>query len=303
MTSNHPDISVIVPAYYSTHTLRKCLAALQSQTFETFEIILVNSSQETETERIVSEFPLNIEFIQSERRLFPHGARNIGLLKARGELIVFTDPDCTANLDWLENLWRLYRSEPGVIVGGMDHHPRDRLATGIHLCKYHAFLPGLVPGPRLITPTANTAYPKNVLEKTGLFDGSIFAGDALLAWNAHNLGIKIRFEPQATVVHDHSESWEAFLRQRYRRGAEFAETRIAFESWTLMRKALTFLLFPWLSFLVLFRAWRDCCRSRMSEYFWKTFHVQWAGHFFWSLGEASTQWKLLTCKIRLFGKR
>ena len=77
-------------------------SALRSQTFSDFEIILINSSPEEETERLVrSEFP-EVVFEQSLVHLYPHAARNRGVQLACGSVFVFTDPDCRARPDWLE---------------------------------------------------------------------------------------------------------------------------------------------------------------------------------------------------------
>lgn len=299
MTISFPDISVILSAYYSSSTLYRCLASLKDQTFKRFEVILVNSSPEKKTERICSEFPLHIRFIQSEKRLFPHAARNVGIQKARGKLLVFTDPDCQADANWLETVWKAYRKRDCIIVGGMDYVSKNRLAAGIHLCKYHPFLPGIPAGWKMLAPSSNAAYPSRVLETTGLHNGSIFAGDALLSWKARKEGFEIWFEPEARIAHVHSESRSTFIRQRIERGYEFAGTRMRFESWSRLRIGITLILFPLLPLLVLYRAWRNCRLAGMDRIFWKTFDIQLAGHFFWSLGEAGRQWRVLMHQDRL----
>ena len=122
MKKRVPKISVILPAYHSYDTLNDCLKGLKSQHFDDFEIIVINSSQENRTQYILKDTFPEALFIQSTARLFPHHARNLGIKKARGELFVFTDPDCMAKPDWLEKIWDAYFTgfsiTTGITTGG-----------------------------------------------------------------------------------------------------------------------------------------------------------------------------------------
>src|SRR5919108_4634016 len=102
MTSDNPRASVIIPAYESQETIADTLLALRDQAFRDFETIVVDSSPAEATETLLrSEFP-EVTYERSQRRLIPHEARNRGVELARGELLVFTDPDCVPRPDWIE---------------------------------------------------------------------------------------------------------------------------------------------------------------------------------------------------------
>ena len=65
-----PKASVIIPAYFSHKVIATCLQALRGQPFRDFETIVVNSSPEEDTRRLVTrEFP-EVLFEQSSTRLF-----------------------------------------------------------------------------------------------------------------------------------------------------------------------------------------------------------------------------------------
>ena len=105
-----PVVSILIPAYRSDDTLAECLAALRAQQFLDREVIVVNSSPGAATRRVVERhFPETI-FEQAPGRLLPHAARNRAAALARGEILVFTDPDCRARPDWLERLVAAHRA-------------------------------------------------------------------------------------------------------------------------------------------------------------------------------------------------
>ena len=120
MTRANPQVSVILPAYYSDRSIAQCLEAISEQTFQDFEVIVVNSSPETRTHEIVTtRFP-KVIFKQSPTRLLPHAARNLGVSLATGELLVFTDPDCLPQPEWLATLVQANRAGWSVVQGSVE---------------------------------------------------------------------------------------------------------------------------------------------------------------------------------------
>jgi GT2 family glycosyltransferase len=292
-----PHVSVIIPAYYSDGTLEACLEALRAQTFQNFETILVNSSPEDRTRQIIAtRFP-EVVFEQSPKRLLPHAARNRGVSIARGELLIFTDPDCIARPDWLTCLVEAYKAGHEVVGGGMGLDSRSWFERGVHLCKFSWVLIGLLPGPRWIIPTANACYSREVWKMVGPFDGDYFHADALLSWRARARGYQPWFEPGAIVMHRHEGSISSFWHQRLERGREFAAARIKFEHWSRLRVVVYLTMLPVLVLLVLVRAGRDALKSGWGLSFVLTLPLQLVGHLAWSLGEARTHWTLVTCGL------
>src|SRR5438552_10136842 len=92
--SRPPRVSIVVPAYHSDATIGEFLHGLQAQSYRDFETVIVSSSQEPRTGRIVAERFPEAQFEQAPGRLLPHAARNSGGELARGALLVFTAPDC-----------------------------------------------------------------------------------------------------------------------------------------------------------------------------------------------------------------
>jgi cellulose synthase/poly-beta-1,6-N-acetylglucosamine synthase-like glycosyltransferase len=288
-----PRVSVVIPAYHSDATIGACLDGLRAQSFQDFEAIVVNSSDETRTGAIAAAHPLAVVFEQSPTRLLPHAARNRGAARARGRILVFTDPDCRPRPDWLERLVAAHDAGHAVVAGAMGLASERWLERGIHLCKFSWALATSAARPCALVPTANALYGRAAWEAAGPFDDGIFCADALLGWRAARHGFAPWFEPRAVVEHRHPDTLASLWRQRLARGEEFGRVRMALEGWTRARAALHLAATPLRALVVLARAGRDAARGGWLGRFVATLPVQVVGQGGWCLGEARAQWRVL----------
>jgi O-antigen biosynthesis protein len=291
-----PCISVIIPAYHSIATLSGCLDALRRQTWRSFEVILVNSSQEPDTERLVRTMYPEVRFEQSPLRLNPHEARNLGVELAQGELLVFTDPDCEAEPEWLAVLWQAFSEGRQAVVGAMDLLSPNWWEQGIHLLKFHWLLRELPPGTRKCAATANAAYGRRLWSRIGPFPPVHFASDGIVSHRAEQAGSPPWFLPSAVVRHRHLAAPKELWVQRFERGRDYAHARLEAMSPPSLATWLHLLggwaALPW----VVIRAARDAFRCSWGKACLVTLPVQAAGHFLWALGESYGAVESLFCK-------
>ncbi|HYL35057.1 MAG TPA: glycosyltransferase [Bryobacteraceae bacterium] len=288
-----PLVSVIAPAYYSYSTLEACLEGLRQQTFQDFETIVVNSSPEDQTARLVAQRFPDVHFEQSPRRLLPHAARNRGVDLACGRWLAFTDPDCVPETGWLNALVDAGRRGHGVVVGAMGLAGDSAYQRAVHLCKFAAWLPGSSEGWRTIAPTANALYTREAWEAVGPFRGDSFSSDTLHSWHAAAKGFHPWFEPRAVVVHRHDGSMRSFLRERHSRGEDFARLRVAEEKRSKFWAALHLLALPAIPLLELARVGRRAIGSGWTQAFFWTAPLQLAANTAWALGEARTHARVI----------
>ena len=280
-----PRVSVVVPAYYSHATIGACLEALERQELRDFEVIVVNSSPETETEHVVrGGFPWVI-FEESPTRLLPHAARNRGVELAHGELLVFTDPDCVADRGWLSMLVAACSAQHPVTCGAMALLDSGRFALAVHLSKFAAWLPGLAAGSRAIAPTANACYSRAIWDQIGPFPAELFSGDTLQSWKATAAGAKPWFEPRAIVSHRHPGTARSFLGERLQRGREFGGMRAEAEGWSRARAATYVAATPLLPAVQVARQARYAARAGWTRELVRAFPLLVAGAVAWSIGE------------------
>ena len=94
-----PRISVVVPTYERPELLRQLICRLSAQTFDDFEIIVVDQSA-SPLEEINTWTSRDLIYVHTDVR-GAVSARNTGASIACGEIIAFTDDDCQPPKGWL----------------------------------------------------------------------------------------------------------------------------------------------------------------------------------------------------------
>ena len=95
----NPSISIIIPVYNVESYLERCVDSVLAQTFEDFEVILVNDGSTDNSPEICDEYLTvdnRIKIIHKDNGGLS-SARNSGLDIAKGRYIMFVDSD-----DWIE---------------------------------------------------------------------------------------------------------------------------------------------------------------------------------------------------------
>lgn len=90
---NQPLVSVVIPTYNRLMLLGELIEALSRQTFQDFEVIIVNDAGES-VDILKELYPnLNLMIVEMEENSKHVHARNQGLKWANGELIMLIDDD------------------------------------------------------------------------------------------------------------------------------------------------------------------------------------------------------------------
>src|SRR5215216_4005099 len=89
-----PTVSVIIPVYNGIQYVSAAIESVLNQVFTDYEVIVINdgSPRTEDLERRLDPFRGEIRYLKQENR-GPGGARNTGILAARGEFIAFLDAD------------------------------------------------------------------------------------------------------------------------------------------------------------------------------------------------------------------
>jgi glycosyltransferase involved in cell wall biosynthesis len=87
----NPRVSVVIPAYNHAHFLGEAIESVLGQDYEPIEVVVVNDGSTDATAAVVAAFPSVTYVAQPNRGLAE--ARNAGLARCRGDLVVFLDAD------------------------------------------------------------------------------------------------------------------------------------------------------------------------------------------------------------------
>lgn len=127
-----PSISVIIPMYNVEKYIGECLSSLLAQTFQNFEVIIIDDGSTDSSCAVVESY---IPKFGERLSLYPMGKntkhpgelRNIGLTHARGEYIYFMDSDDALIKTGLEELYTLAKEYDADVV----YCERYYMSTGI----------------------------------------------------------------------------------------------------------------------------------------------------------------------------
>lgn len=106
--NNNPAISIIMPCYNSEKYIGRTLKSVFGQSFQDFELILVDDGSKDRIPEIIDgvkkEHPDRVTVFHKENE-GQSIARNLALDNAKGEYVVFWDSDDYADVDYLERLY------------------------------------------------------------------------------------------------------------------------------------------------------------------------------------------------------
>lgn len=137
-------VSVIIPLFNKGPYIARCLVSVASQSFNDFEVIVVDDGSTDTGAAQARNFPDDRVRVISQTNRGPGHARNRGVDAARGELIAFLDADDEWLPSYLSESVRLLTSNPeaATVSSGYLEMPsglstesmwRDRgITSGIH---------------------------------------------------------------------------------------------------------------------------------------------------------------------------
>jgi cellulose synthase/poly-beta-1,6-N-acetylglucosamine synthase-like glycosyltransferase len=199
-----PRVTVIVPAYNEALRIAASVAALRAQNYPSakLQIIVVDNGSSDRTFEILRSTP----GIMALREPKPgsYAARNLALAHAHGEVVCFTDADCSADPDWVRNAVA-YLADPAVgIVAGhveLDFGHRLRLSTSELFEKCFSFKQADNARNRVCV-TANWTSRIELIRRFGGFDAGLKSGgDHRLAAQIAAAGHHIVYARDAIVRH------------------------------------------------------------------------------------------------------
>ncbi len=230
-------ISVIIPARNEADQIRDCLDSIMEQQYpkELFEVIVVDDHSTDETEAIVSSLAkdgvrlikladhLNHRSINSYKK----AAIEAGIVEATGELIVSTDADCKAPLNWLRFLASYYEiSGKAFVAAPVQFEGEQNTFERFQSLDFIGMM--LITGGAIqdklfhMCNGANLAYSKALFTAVGGFEGvdQLASGDDMFlmqkvaAQFPENIGfLKSR---EVAVKTSAKPTWRSFLQQRIR---------------------------------------------------------------------------------------
>ena len=195
---NATGISVIVPVYNDPAGISNVLEHLArgDPTGLPTEVIVVDNGSTDDTRRVAERFEprsgISVKVIEERDRQGSYAARNKGLEVASGDLIAFTDSDCTPCSRWLVSGVEPIAKGDADLVGGHVEFTFGDPVTGAEL--YDSISNMQISydiARRAVCKTANLFASRSCFDRVGLFPGHLRSGgDVIWTGQATRAGLR-----------------------------------------------------------------------------------------------------------------
>lgn len=181
-------ISIVIPTKNSGKSIRKCLESIRNQTYQSFELIVVDGFSKDDTVEICKEFTDKI-FV-SDKSL--PACRNIGFSNAKGDIFMSIDSDMILQEKMLEEVAEKMDGNGELIISEIGYG-NDFVSKCKDLEKRCYIGDELVESAR--------AFSRKAFEAVGGYDESLLFGED---WDIHER-IQSRFKHgriDARIMHN-----------------------------------------------------------------------------------------------------
>jgi glycosyltransferase involved in cell wall biosynthesis len=131
-----PAVSIVIASYNRAKYLGATIDSVLCQTFQDFEVIVVDDGSTDDTRQLVETYGSRVRYYFQANR-GPSAARNLGVQNARGRWIAIQDSDDLSLPNHLATLYGYVTAKPecalifanGSYLGGQEHHRATIIPT------------------------------------------------------------------------------------------------------------------------------------------------------------------------------
>lgn len=133
-----PKVSIIIPVYNSEKYIARCIESVLNQTFDDYEIILINDGSKDKSKEILDEYkekyPEKINVIH-QQNIGVSKTRNKAMKLANGSYIMFIDNDDYIDKDYIETFVNeIKENDLDVVLGGYRRpNEEEKVLKELHL--------------------------------------------------------------------------------------------------------------------------------------------------------------------------
>ena len=220
----HPFISVLIPTYGREQVLCNTIADVLNQDYANYEVIVIDQTTDHEPETVAY-----LESHAKQKRIQWHqvswaslpGARNYGVRRAKGNIVVFIDDDVQLTPDFLASHAKNFDNpEVGAVAGRVfdrmklsdldpnlqiEDLPPQAMDPGI--AWYHLNLVHTIKPQQVITARGcNMSFRRALFDVHNVWFDERFQGSAVreesdFCLRIRQTGFKIWYDPTAHLVH------------------------------------------------------------------------------------------------------
>ncbi|MGP0059440.1 MAG: glycosyltransferase family 2 protein [Beijerinckiaceae bacterium] len=111
-----PAVSLLLCTVGRTEPLFRMLGSLVTQTFRDFEVVIVDQNPPGLIEPVLAPFAASLNIVRCTAPRGLSRARNVGLVRCRGDVVAFPDDDCWYPADLVARIVALFQAWPDIDI-------------------------------------------------------------------------------------------------------------------------------------------------------------------------------------------
>ena len=225
-----PETTILIRAFNEERWLPEVFQALGQQRYRDFEVVLVDSGSTDRTRDIAAANGARIVRLRSEDFTFGHSL-NVGVKESKGKFIAILSAHAIPSDEtWLDRLVApLRRDHVAMVYGGQRGHEISKFSEAR---DFERMFPRQrhdeVDTDNPFANNANSAIRRDLWEQHAFDEGLPGLEDIEWAKYWMESGRTVTYEPEACIIHVHTETWAQVRRRYHREGmaARWVGTRI-----------------------------------------------------------------------------
>lgn len=202
-------ISVIINTFNRPHQATDVIKSILNNTFEHFELLIIEQKGNSFLKSFIAQQSTNnkkkIEYFNLPDKGVSY-AKNFGILRAKGNILAFTDDDCLVEKNWLQNIENGFTKFKGIAavfgktMSYKPHkHPNLKCPCTFKVSKI-AVVDKIKPHWKYVGFGNNMAIKREMFNKFGLF--KIWLGSGSMGMNAEDAEyiLRLLYNKQSILV-------------------------------------------------------------------------------------------------------
>ena len=221
------NYSLIIPVYNRPNELNELLSSVAKQTYQDFEVIVVEDGSAISSQEVVKKFDqlFSLQY-HYKPNSGPGDSRNVGATLAHGEYLIILDSDIILPVNYLQTIHNFLIQTPVDAFGGPDvsHQDFTPIQRAISYAMTSFFTTGGIRGGRkksmdkFYPRSFNMGIRKKVYDTLGGFAKMRFGEDVDFSLRILETGYTTSLISDAWVYHKRRSTFKQFFKQVHNSG-------------------------------------------------------------------------------------
>lgn len=217
--------SIVIPLYNKEKQIAKTIESVFNQTFQEYEIVIVNDGSTDDSVEIVNQINDKRIKLINQQNGGVSSARNTGIKNASFEYVAFLDADDEWLVDYLETIFNMIKNYPECSVFAtnykiIDTKGQERFPVDVNLAKFSKTKGGkdgiLIDYFNFASRTAPPLWTsaivckRTTIKNIGCFPKGIRMGEDLIVWAKLASNYKVCYSKNIKSIY-HFKSYDELL--------------------------------------------------------------------------------------------